>query len=58
MMFAVPQAIDEYELVDPIDILTPLEKSGFWDGVVSLSLSLSIYQIRISVDVLYRDFNI
>lgn len=29
----VPQAIDEYELVDPIDILTPLEKSGFWDGV-------------------------
>lgn len=41
MMFAVPQAIDEYELVDPIDILTPLEKSGFWDGVVSVSLSLS-----------------
>lgn len=27
--------IDEYELVDPVDILTPLEKSGFWDGVVS-----------------------
>lgn len=33
---AVPDApteIDEYDLVDPVDILTPLEKSGFWDGV-------------------------
>ncbi|KAL5994650.1 Protein MICROTUBULE ORGANIZATION 1 [Asimina triloba] len=29
----VPQEIDEYELVDPVEILTPLEKSGFWDGV-------------------------
>ncbi|GAV88428.1 HEAT domain-containing protein/CLASP_N domain-containing protein [Cephalotus follicularis] len=28
-----PQEVDEYELVDPIDIITPLEKSGFWDGV-------------------------
>ncbi|XP_021887580.1 protein MOR1-like [Carica papaya] len=28
-----PVEIDEYELVDPVDILTPLEKSGFWDGV-------------------------
>ncbi|GMI91984.1 MICROTUBULE ORGANIZATION 1 [Hibiscus trionum] len=28
-----PAEIDEYELVDPVDILTPLEKSGFWDGV-------------------------
>ncbi|KAF8033051.1 hypothetical protein BT93_D1823 [Corymbia citriodora subsp. variegata] len=28
-----PQEIDEYELVDPVDILTPLEKSGFWEGV-------------------------
>lgn len=28
----VPQEIDEYELVDPVDILTPLEKSGFWEG--------------------------
>jgi hypothetical protein len=26
--------IDEYDLVDPVNILTPLEKSGFWDGVV------------------------
>ncbi|XP_024927390.2 protein MOR1 isoform X3 [Ziziphus jujuba] len=25
--------IDEYELIDPVDILTPLEKTGFWDGV-------------------------
>jgi len=44
---SAPQEIDEYELVDPVDILTPLEKSGFWDGVVSssllhLSLSLSL----------------
>ncbi|KAM7500819.1 hypothetical protein LguiA_025233 [Lonicera macranthoides] len=29
----VPQEIDEYELVDPVDILIPLERSGFWDGV-------------------------
>ncbi|CAL5409801.1 unnamed protein product [Camellia sinensis] len=29
----IPQEIDEYELVDPVDILTPLEKTGFWDGV-------------------------
>lgn len=34
-MYAVPE-IDEYDLVDPVDILAPLEKSGFWDGVVSL----------------------
>lgn len=34
-LVAAPQEIDEYELVDPVDILTPLEKSGFWDGVVS-----------------------
>lgn len=32
--FPVPVEIDEYDLVDPVDILTPLEKSGFWDGVV------------------------
>lgn len=31
---SVPVEIDEYDLVDPVDILTPLEKSGFWDGVV------------------------
>ncbi|CAA3011554.1 MOR1 isoform X1 [Olea europaea subsp. europaea] len=29
----IPEVIDEYELVDPVDILTPLEKSGFWEGV-------------------------
>ncbi|KAM0898361.1 hypothetical protein ACQ4PT_021964 [Festuca glaucescens] len=28
-----PMEIDEYDLVDPVDILTPLEKSGFWNGV-------------------------
>ncbi|XP_066307066.1 protein MOR1-like isoform X2 [Miscanthus floridulus] len=28
-----PVEIDEYDLVDPVDILAPLEKSGFWDGV-------------------------
>lgn len=33
---SAPQEIDEYELVDPVDILTPLEKTGFWDGVVSI----------------------
>ncbi|XP_024396661.1 protein MOR1 [Physcomitrium patens] len=32
---AVPGSsdIDEYDLVDPVDILTPLGKSTFWDGV-------------------------
>ncbi|KAK4361087.1 hypothetical protein RND71_020039 [Anisodus tanguticus] len=29
----IPQEVDEYDLVDPVDILTPLEKTGFWDGV-------------------------
>ncbi|CAN1166552.1 Protein MOR1 [Linum perenne] len=29
----VTQESDGYEFVDPVDILTPLEKSGFWDGV-------------------------
>ncbi|KAJ3669122.1 hypothetical protein LUZ60_011072 [Juncus effusus] len=28
-----PAEIDEYDLVDPVDILTPLEKTGFWEGV-------------------------
>ncbi|KAJ6724153.1 CYTOSKELETON-ASSOCIATED PROTEIN 5 [Salix viminalis] len=28
-----PLEIDEYDLMDPVDILSPLEKSGFWDGV-------------------------
>jgi hypothetical protein len=32
---SAPQEIDEYDLMDPVDILSPLEKSGFWDGVVS-----------------------
>lgn len=34
IVFLAPMEIDEYDLVDPVDILTPLEKSGFWDGVV------------------------
>ncbi|XAR66434.1 hypothetical protein NMG60_11012669 [Bertholletia excelsa] len=34
-----PQEIDEYELVDPVDILTPLEKTGFWDGVKAVKWS-------------------
>lgn len=34
-LLSAPHEIDEYELVDPVDILTSLEKSGFWDGVVS-----------------------
>lgn len=33
---SAPREIDEYELVDPVDILTPLENTGFWDGVVSI----------------------
>lgn len=35
---AAAPVIDEYDLVDPVDILTPLEKSGFWDGVVSIPI--------------------
>ncbi|KAL6992610.1 Protein MICROTUBULE ORGANIZATION 1 [Sarracenia purpurea var. burkii] len=34
-----PQEIDEYELVDPVEILTPLEKTGFWDGVKAVKWS-------------------
>ena len=37
---SAPQEIDEYDLIDPFDILGPLEKSGFWDGVVSAPASL------------------
>jgi hypothetical protein len=37
---SAPQEIDEYDLVDPVDILGPLEKAGFWDGVVSAPASL------------------
>nr|GMD85546.1 protein MOR1 [Ipomoea batatas] len=37
----IPQ---EYELVDPVDILTPLEKSGFREGVIgSLLLSIVLF---------------
>lgn len=35
VVLSAPPEIDEYDLVDPVDILTPLEKSGFWDRVVS-----------------------
>nr|GEU44526.1 protein MOR1 isoform X1 [Tanacetum cinerariifolium] len=31
----IPLEKDEYELADPDDILTPLEKSGFWNKVKS-----------------------
>ncbi|PON57811.1 Armadillo-type fold containing protein [Trema orientale] len=31
--FTAPQVIDDYELVDPIDILTPLHESGFFERV-------------------------
>ncbi|KAL4573750.1 hypothetical protein LXL04_020567 [Taraxacum kok-saghyz] len=31
----VSNEIDEYKLVDPVDILTPLEKTVFWNGVWS-----------------------
>lgn len=37
-LVAAAPVIDEYDLVDPVDILTPLEKSGFWDGVVSIPI--------------------
>lgn len=33
-LLAAPQEIDESKLVDPVDILTSLDKSGFWDGGV------------------------
>ncbi|MQM08158.1 hypothetical protein Taro_041012 [Colocasia esculenta] len=41
-VFDAPQEIDEYELVDPVDILTPLEKSGFWDGVLVTDVNLAV----------------
>ncbi|GKA30765.1 RNA-directed DNA polymerase, eukaryota, reverse transcriptase zinc-binding domain protein [Tanacetum coccineum] len=31
----IPLEKDKYKLVDPVDILTPLEKSGFWNKVKS-----------------------
>ncbi|KAI3697123.1 hypothetical protein L6452_29887 [Arctium lappa] len=38
----LPLEIDEYELVDPVDILTPLEKLGFWNGMRLVNLEYSI----------------
>jgi len=43
--FSDQQEIDEYELVEPVDILTPLEKSGFWHRVVSFILRLWMLQL-------------
>lgn len=31
--------------MDPVDILTPLEKSGFWDGVVSFGCLMPHFNI-------------
>lgn len=31
--------VDEYDLVDPVDILAPLEKSGFWEGTKAVKWS-------------------
>ncbi|GJV64813.1 protein MOR1 isoform X1 [Tanacetum coccineum] len=31
----IPLGKDKYKLVDPVDILTPLEKTGFWNKVKS-----------------------
>ena len=30
-----PPVIDDYDLCEPVDILTPLAKTSFWDQVVS-----------------------
>ncbi len=45
------QDIDEYELVDPVDILTPLSKSVFWEGVVSSTPSywVVLHEVMVSV---------
>lgn len=45
------QDIDEYELVDPVDILTPLSKSVFWEGVVSSipSYLVVLHEVMVSV---------
>lgn len=66
LLLSAHQEIDEYELVDPVDILTPLEKSGFWDGVVSsflphLSVSLATFNFAFyhveSVSAPFPPFN-
>jgi hypothetical protein len=45
------QDIDEYELVDPVDILTPLSKSVFWEGVVSSIPSYWVVLLEVMVSV-------
>lgn len=47
IFLSAPQEIDEYELVDPVDILTPLEKTGFWAGVVSALSSFVLTKSKI-----------
>lgn len=50
--------IDEYDLVDPVDILTPLEKSGFWDGVVCDLFSVHYLLFVPSYDICYIGFHV
>lgn len=49
IFLSAPQEIDEYELVDPVDILTPLEKTGFWAGVVSVLSSYMLTTFKTSL---------
>lgn len=38
--------------MDPVDILTPLEKSGFWEGVVrTLSLSFNCCSLILKISL-------
>ena len=53
---SAPQEIDEYDLVDPVDILGPLEKAGFWDGVVSAPASL--FHVFSVLDLSYFYFHL
>ena len=52
-VLSAPQEIDEYELVDPVDILTPLEKSGFGMECLVLSLYLILFWQTVSLIYLF-----
>ncbi|GJS23083.1 hypothetical protein Tco_0451715, partial [Tanacetum coccineum] len=46
-----PLGKDEYEIVDPVDILTPLKKSGFWNKVV---IARALHSMEVEINQLQK----
>ncbi|CAI5527573.1 unnamed protein product, partial [Closterium sp. Naga37s-1] len=37
-----PPVIDDYDLADPVDILTPLSKTTFYDGILTTDVNIAV----------------